>query len=90
MLVFYYLRIIKVIYFDNEVEKYDTNHSIGLKLSLIIATVLILTYFIYPNSLIDFVSKIDLVWWGLKNFIIKNNKLTITEVNTWLFIYIKK
>ena len=33
---FYYLRIIKVIYFDNEVEKYDTNHSIGLKLSLII------------------------------------------------------
>ena len=58
---FYYLRIIKVIYFDNEVEKYDTNHSIGLKLSLIIATILILTYFIYPNSLIDFVSKIDLV-----------------------------
>ena len=58
---FYYLRIIKVIYFDNEVEKYDTNHSIGLKLSLIIATVLILTYFIYPNSLIDFVAKIDLV-----------------------------
>ena len=58
---FYYLRIIKVIYFDNEVEKYDTNHSIGLKLSLIIATFLILTYFIYPNSLIDFVSKIDLV-----------------------------
>ncbi len=58
---FYYLRIIKVIYFDNEVEKYDTNHNIGLKLSLIIATILILTYFIYPNSLIDFVSKIDLV-----------------------------
>ena len=58
---FYYLRIIKVIYFDNEVEKYDTNHSIGLKLSLIITTVLILIYFIYPNSLIDFVSKINLV-----------------------------
>ena len=37
---FYYLRIIKVIYFDNEVEKYDTNHSIGLKLSLILTTVL--------------------------------------------------
>ena len=58
---FYYLRIIKVIYFDNEVEKYDTNHSVGLKLSLILTTVLILIYFIYPNSLIDFVSKIDLV-----------------------------
>ncbi len=58
---FYYLRIIKVIYFDNEVEKYDTNHNIGLKLSLIITTILILIYFIYPNSLIDFVSKINLV-----------------------------
>ena len=58
---FYYLRIIKVIYFDSEVEKYDTNHSVGLKLSLILTTVLILIYFIYPNSLIDFVSKIDLV-----------------------------
>ncbi len=58
---FYYLRIIKVIYFDNEIEKYDTDHSIGLKLSLIITTVLILIYFIYPNSLIDFVSKINLV-----------------------------
>ena len=58
---FYYLRIIKVIYFDNEVEKYDTNHSIGLKLSLILTTVIILIYFIYPNSLIDFVSKIILV-----------------------------
>ena len=31
---FYYLRIIKVIYFDQEKEKYDTDHSIWLKLSL--------------------------------------------------------
>ena len=58
---FYYLRIIKVIYFDDEVDKYDTNLSIGLKLSLIITTTLILIYFIYPNSLIDLVSKINLV-----------------------------
>ena len=58
---FYYLRIIKIIYFDNEIDKYDTNHSIGLKLSLILTTVLILIYFIYPNSLIDLVSKINLV-----------------------------
>ena len=28
---FYYLRIIKVIYFDEEKEKYDTDHSIWLK-----------------------------------------------------------
>ncbi len=58
---FYYLRIIKIIYFDNEIEKYDNNNNIGLKLSLVITTILILTYFLYPNSLIVFVSKIILV-----------------------------
>ncbi len=58
---FYYLRIIKTIYFDKEVEKFDTDHNLGLKISLTITTILILIYFIYPNSLIDFVSKINLV-----------------------------
>ncbi len=58
---FYYLRIIKVIYFDKEIDKFDTDHNLGLKISLTITTILILIYFIYPNSLIDFVSKINLV-----------------------------
>ena len=58
---FYYLRIIKTIYFDKEVEKFDTDHNLGLKISLTITTILILIYFIYPNSLIDFVSKINIV-----------------------------
>ena len=58
---FYYLRIIKTIYFDKEVEKFDTDHNLGLKISLTITTILILIYFIYPNSLINFVSKINLV-----------------------------
>ena len=58
---FYYLRIIKVIYFDKEIDKFDTDHNLGLKISLTITTILILFYFIYPNSLIDFVSKINLV-----------------------------
>ncbi len=58
---FYYLRIIKIIYFDKEAEKFDTDHNLGLKISLTITTILILIYFIYPNSLIDFVSKINLV-----------------------------
>ena len=43
---FYYLRIIKVIYFDKEKEKYDTDHSIWLKFSLTFSTLLILAYFI--------------------------------------------
>ena len=58
---FYYLRIIKIIYFDKDIGKYDTDHNIGLKISLIFTTILILTYFVYPSSLIYFVSKINLV-----------------------------
>ena len=58
---FYYLRIIKIIYFDPEKEKYDIDHHIGLKISLLLSTVFILIYFIYPNSLIDLVSKINII-----------------------------
>ena len=58
---FYYLRIIKIIYFDPSKEKYDSDHSIGLKLSLILSTLFILFYFIYPNSLISIISKINII-----------------------------
>ena len=52
---FYYLRIIKIIYFDPEKEKYDTDHNLGLKTSLIISTLLILLYFTYPSPLIKII-----------------------------------
>ncbi|MDC1176500.1 NADH-quinone oxidoreductase subunit NuoN, partial [Candidatus Pelagibacter sp.] len=39
---FYYLRIIKIIYFDKEREKYDEDHSLWLKFSLTFSTILIL------------------------------------------------
>ncbi len=58
---FYYLRIIKIIYFDKEKEKYDSDHSIWLKFSLIFSTVIILMYFIFPGQLIDIVSKINII-----------------------------
>tara|TARA_B100000579_G_C22831358_1_gene856180 strand:+ start:231 stop:1646 length:1416 start_codon:yes stop_codon:yes gene_type:complete len=58
---FYYLRIIKIIYFDPEKEKYDTDHHIGLKISLALSTGFILMYFIYPNFLIDLVENINLI-----------------------------
>ena len=58
---FYYLRIIKIIYFDKEQEKYDTDHSIWLKFSLIFSTLIILAYFIFPGHLIDIVSKINII-----------------------------
>ena len=58
---FYYLRIIKIIYFDPEREKYDSDHSIGLKISLALSTLLILLYFIYPNGLLEIVIKINII-----------------------------
>ena len=58
---FYYLRIIKIIYFDEEKEKYDEDHSIWLKFSLTFSTILILFYFIFPSQLIDVVSRINII-----------------------------
>tara|TARA_B100000683_G_C12178883_1_gene427555 strand:- start:173 stop:607 length:435 start_codon:yes stop_codon:yes gene_type:complete len=58
---FYYLRIIKIMYFDNEKEKYDTDHSLWLKFSLGISTILILIYFIFPSQLIAAVSRINII-----------------------------
>jgi len=58
---FYYLRIIKIIYFDPEKEKYETNHHIGLKLTLVFSTIFILVYFIYPSGLTEIISKINII-----------------------------
>ena len=58
---YYYLRIIKTIYFDKEKENYDTNHHFGLKVSLAISSIFILFYFIYPSSLTEIISKINII-----------------------------
>ena len=58
---FYYLKIIKIIYFDKEKEKFDTDHSLWLKFSLTISTILILIYFIFPSQLIEVVSRINII-----------------------------
>jgi NADH-quinone oxidoreductase subunit N len=58
---YYYLRIIKIIYFDKEKEKYDVDHSLWLKFSLTFSTILILLYFIFPSQLIEVVSRINII-----------------------------
>ena len=58
---FYYLRIIKIIYFDQEKEKYETDHSLWLKFSLIFSTAFILIYFAFPSQLIQIVSRINII-----------------------------
>ena len=55
---FYYLRIIKVIYFDKPKKPFDESYDWGLKSSLILSSILILIYFIYPSILTNVVSSI--------------------------------
>ena len=58
---FYYLRVVKIMYFDSEKEKYDSDYNLGLKFTLTLSTLLILFYFIYPSKLIEIVSKITVI-----------------------------
>ena len=57
---FYYLRIIKIIYFDPEKEKFESKHNLGLKFTLVASTFFILTYFIYPSGIVDIISQINI------------------------------
>ncbi len=58
---FYYLRIIKVIYFDQEKERFDANFNFGVKFSLAFSTILILLYFINPNIINQFILNISVI-----------------------------
>jgi len=55
---FYYLNIIKIIYFDKPKKPFDQSYDWGLKASLILSTIFILIYFLYPPLLTNFVSSI--------------------------------
>jgi len=57
---FYYLRVIKIIYFDKPKKPFDESYDWGLKTSLILSTVLILIYFVNPSILTNAVSLIVL------------------------------
>ncbi len=58
---FYYLRIIKIMYFDNEKDKYERDHSLWLKFSLTASTILILFYFVFPGYLIELITRINII-----------------------------
>jgi len=55
---FYYLKIIKVIYFDKPIEPFEESNDWGLKAPLVLSSILILIYFIYPSILTEIVSSI--------------------------------
>ena len=55
---FYYLRIIKVIYFDKPKKPFEICYDWGLKISLILSSILILIYFVHPSALTNIISSI--------------------------------
>tara|TARA_Y100001970_G_scaffold102870_1_gene129132 strand:- start:59 stop:1474 length:1416 start_codon:yes stop_codon:yes gene_type:complete len=58
---FYYLKIIKIIYFDEAKEKFDRENYIGLKITLALSTGIVLMYFVYPSWLINIISNINII-----------------------------
>ena len=53
---FYYLRIIKIIYFDDSVISFDPVKNSVAKLSVLISCVILITFFLYPailNNVVD-------------------------------------
>jgi len=57
---FYYLRIIKIIYFDKPKKPFDEVYDWGLKSSLILSSLLILIYFINPSLITKAISSINI------------------------------
>ena len=57
---FYYIRIIKIIYFDKPKKPFEESYDWGLKAILTLSSILILIYFIYPSILTDVVSSITI------------------------------
>jgi NADH-quinone oxidoreductase subunit N len=55
---FYYLRLIKIIYFDPPKENFDQINSKGLKISIILSTLIVLLFFIQPSFLTEITSDV--------------------------------
>jgi NADH-quinone oxidoreductase subunit N len=48
---FYYLRIIKIIYFDDANKPFDQIKNIGISTTLLLSSVMLITFFMYPSFL---------------------------------------
>ena len=55
---FYYLKVIKVIYFDNSILKFDANNKLKIKSTLLISCLFLVIFFVSPSILIDIVTSL--------------------------------
>ena len=58
---YYYLRIIKIMYFDEATKPFDIQYSYGIKFTLFLTTIVTLFYFLYPNPLFELISNVSLI-----------------------------
>ena len=57
---FYYIRIIKIMYFDSSKKPFENFKDIGVHGSLIMSSLILISFFIYPSILNDVVEKINI------------------------------
>jgi len=57
---FYYIRIIKIMYFDDSKKPFENFKDIGIQVSLILSCILLISFFLYPSILNDVISNISI------------------------------
>ena len=55
---FYYLRIIKIIYFDESTDSFDKNKNININGTIFISCIILISFFLYPSYLSNIVNSI--------------------------------
>ena len=55
---FYYLKIIKIIYFDDSILTFDEVKNKVAQITILISCSIIMTFFLYPSSLNDIVNSL--------------------------------
>ena len=58
---FYYLRIIKTIYFDDAITSFDTSKNKFAKLTIFISCFILITFFLYPSVLNNIASSLFII-----------------------------
>ena len=56
---FYYIRIVKVMYFDNPKKPFESFKDYGIYGSLIFSSIFLASFFIYPSIFNEIISKIN-------------------------------
>ena len=57
---FYYIRIIKIMYFDDPKKPFENFKDAGIQGSLILSCILLISFFLYPSILNDVISNISI------------------------------